>query len=41
VSPLLTPRQARILQLVADGRSDRGIARALGISPRTVQAHLQ
>jgi len=40
-SPLLTPRQARILQLVADGQPDRGIARALGISTRTVQAHLQ
>jgi DNA-binding CsgD family transcriptional regulator len=40
-SPLLTPRQARILQLVADGQSDRGIARILGISTRTVQAHLQ
>ncbi len=40
-NPLLTPRQARILQLVADGQSDRGIARALGISARTVQAHLQ
>jgi DNA-binding CsgD family transcriptional regulator len=40
-SPLLTPRQARILQLVADGLSDRSIARALGISTRTVQAHLQ
>ena len=39
--PPLTPRQARILQLVADGQSDRGIARALGISTRTVQAHLQ
>ena len=39
--PLLTPRQARILQLVADGQSDRGIARTLGISTRTVQAHLQ
>ncbi|MGH3258538.1 MAG: helix-turn-helix transcriptional regulator [Streptosporangiaceae bacterium] len=38
---LLTPRQARILQLVADGQSDYGIARTLGISPRTVQAHLQ
>jgi DNA-binding CsgD family transcriptional regulator len=37
----LTPRQARILRLVADGQSDRGIARALGISTRTVQAHLQ
>jgi DNA-binding CsgD family transcriptional regulator len=39
--PLLTPRQARILRLVADGRSDRDIARTLGISTRTVQAHLQ
>jgi DNA-binding CsgD family transcriptional regulator len=39
--PLLTPRQARILQLVADGQSDHGIARTLGISTRTVQAHLQ
>ena len=39
--PLLTPRQSRILQLVADGQSDRGIARTLGISTRTVQAHLQ
>jgi DNA-binding CsgD family transcriptional regulator len=38
---LLTRRQARILQLVADGQSDRGIARILGISTRTVQAHLQ
>lgn len=39
--PLLTPRQACILQLVADGQPDRGIARTLGISTRTVQAHLQ
>ncbi len=39
--PLLTPRQVRVLQLVADGQSDRGIARSLGISTRTVQAHLQ
>lgn len=38
---LLTPRQARIIQLVAEGQSDRGIARSLGISVRTVQAHLQ
>ena len=40
-SRLLTPRQARILQLVADGQSDRSIARTLGISTRTVHAHLQ
>lgn len=39
--PVVTPRQARILQLVADGYSDRGIARVLGISTRTVHAHLQ
>jgi DNA-binding CsgD family transcriptional regulator len=38
---LLTPRQARILQLVARGQSDRSIARTLGISTRTVHAHLQ
>lgn len=39
--PLLTPRQTRILQLVAAGHPDRTIARLLGISPRTVHAHLQ
>lgn len=39
--PLLTPRQSRILQLVADGYQDRAIARALGISIRTVHTHLQ
>lgn len=39
--PLLTPRQTRIMQLVAAGSSDRAVARALGISVRTVQTHLQ
>lgn len=39
--PLLTPRQTRILQLVADGRADREVGRMLGISTRTVHAHLQ
>jgi DNA-binding CsgD family transcriptional regulator len=39
--PLLTPRQTRILQLVAAGSSDRAVARALGLSVRTVHAHLQ
>jgi DNA-binding CsgD family transcriptional regulator len=37
----LTAQQSRILQLVADGYPDRGIAQILGISIRTVQAHLQ
>jgi DNA-binding CsgD family transcriptional regulator len=40
-NPVLTPRQTRILQLVADGYPDRAIARMLGISTRTVHAHLQ
>jgi DNA-binding CsgD family transcriptional regulator len=39
--PLLTPQQTRILQLVAAGSSDRAVARVLGLSVRTVQAHLQ
>jgi len=39
--PLLTPRQTRILQLVAGGSSDRDVARVLGLSTRTVQTHLQ
>jgi DNA-binding CsgD family transcriptional regulator len=39
--PPLTPRQTRILQLVADGCADREVGRVLGISTRTVHAHLQ
>lgn len=39
--PMLTPRQTRILELVAAGHTDRGIARQLHISTRTVHAHLQ
>ncbi|WP_143145693.1 helix-turn-helix transcriptional regulator [Devosia enhydra] len=35
----LTPRQAQILTLVAAGRSSPDIARELGLSPRTVEAH--
>lgn len=38
---LLTERQASIMRLVAAGHADRNIARALGISTRTVHAHLQ
>jgi DNA-binding CsgD family transcriptional regulator len=37
----LTRRQARIVELIAAGHSDRAIGRALGISTRTVHAHLQ
>ena len=36
----VTPRQAQILGLVASGLSDKEIATLLGVSPRTVQSHL-
>ncbi|MFB6394372.1 LuxR C-terminal-related transcriptional regulator [Polymorphospora sp. 2-325] len=38
---LLTVRQGTILQAVARGLSDAAIARELGVSPRTVHAHLR
>jgi DNA-binding CsgD family transcriptional regulator len=38
---VLTPRQARIVELIAAGHSDRAIGRVLGISTRTVHAHLR
>jgi DNA-binding CsgD family transcriptional regulator len=40
-APPLTPRQSRVLQLVAAGYDDRLIGRLLGISTRTVNTHLQ
>lgn len=36
----VTPRQAQILKLVASGLSDKEIASRLGVSPRTIQSHL-
>ena len=36
----VTPRQAEILALVASGLSDKEIASRLGLSPRTIQSHL-
>jgi DNA-binding NarL/FixJ family response regulator len=36
----LSEREAEVLRLVADGLTDREIARALGISPRTVGRHV-
>lgn len=38
--PLLTPREMQVLELVARGMINKGIAERLGISDRTVQAHL-
>lgn len=38
--PQLTARQREVLALVAGGRSDKEIARALDLSPRTVEMHV-
>jgi DNA-binding NarL/FixJ family response regulator len=35
----LTPREVEVLVLVAQGKTNRGIAEELGISPRTVETH--
>jgi DNA-binding NarL/FixJ family response regulator len=35
----LTPREVEVLVLVAQGKTNRGIAEQLGISPRTVETH--
>jgi two-component system response regulator FixJ len=34
-----TPRERDVMQLLADGLSNKGIAESLGISPRTVEIH--
>ncbi|MGH2559942.1 MAG: response regulator transcription factor [Thermomicrobiales bacterium] len=36
----MTPREWEILQLLADGRSNKEIGEVLSISPRTVGVHL-
>ncbi len=40
VSPDLTPRESEVLGLVREGLANKQIARRLGISERTVKAHL-
>lgn len=38
---MLSPREHHILKLLADGNSNKEIARALGIAPETVKSHLK
>jgi LuxR family maltose regulon positive regulatory protein len=35
----LSRREIAILHMIADGMSDKGIARSLGIAPETVKSH--
>lgn len=37
----ITPRQAQILNLVSQGRTDKEIARHLGLSRSTIRSHLE
>jgi len=37
----LTPREREVLALVAEGRTDRGIAEALWLSPKTIETHVR
>ena len=39
--PALTPRQLQLLRRVADGHTNRQIARDLGLSEGTVRKHLE
>jgi len=38
---MLTPRQSEIARLVAEGKSAKRIAREVGISPHTAEAHIR
>ncbi|MBS0343255.1 MAG: alpha/beta fold hydrolase [Proteobacteria bacterium] len=40
-APRLTPRQREVLQLVGRGHTDKEIARAMGLSHRTVEMHVR
>ena len=37
----LTPREVEVLALIAEGRTDRGIASELFVTPKTVEAHVR
>lgn len=40
-TPLLTPREIEVLVGIADGLSNKGVARRLGISQHTVKFHVE
>jgi serine/threonine-protein kinase PknK len=37
----LTTRELEVLTLLAEGRTDRGIASSLYVTPKTVEAHVR
>ena len=39
IPPLLTPRQAEVLQLVSEGKTSKQIASIMNISAKTVDTH--
>jgi LuxR family maltose regulon positive regulatory protein len=39
-APVLSERELEVLRLVADGQSNKLIARALGLSPHTIKRHI-
>ncbi len=41
IAESLTPRERGILGLIAEGRSNKEIARSLGIAPETVKSHVK
>jgi LuxR family maltose regulon positive regulatory protein len=41
IAESLTPRERGILELIAEGRSNKEIARSLGIAPETVKSHVK
>src|SRR2546428_10782499 len=38
---VLSPREREVLGLLAEGRTDRGIASVLFVTPKTVEAHVR
>lgn len=37
----ISPRECEILELIAEGQSNKAIARQLGLGPETVKTHLK